>query len=71
MIRFLTEFRGINCKNSYVVNRISNILKYEELTINKIIKTLENESSKDEKLFDLILNCVYPKKSKKKIILWI
>jgi len=65
MIRFLTESRQINvCENSSVVNRISDILKYEELAINTIIKTLE-----DEEFFDLILNCVYPKKYKKEIIL--
>ena len=33
MIRFITKSREINCKNSYVINRLSDILKYEELTI--------------------------------------
>ena len=50
MIKFLTEAREINCKNSYIISRISDILNYEWLTIKKIIKTLENEPLKDENL---------------------
>jgi len=68
MIRFITKSRELNCKNSYVVNRLSDILKYEELTINKIIKTLEDKLSGDQELFDLITNTVYPKKTKEEII---
>jgi len=65
---FLTEAREINCKNSYVVSRISDILNYEGLTIRKIIKTLENKPLDDEELFELMLDVVYPKKTKKEII---
>jgi len=42
---------------------LSDILKYEELTINKIIETLKDKLPGDEKLLDLIINTVYPKKN--------
>ena len=69
MISFLTEARQINCKNSHIINRISHILNYENITIKKIIETLENELTEDDELFELIVNTVYPKKTKKEIIL--
>ena len=68
MISFLTEARQINCKNSHIINRLSHILNYENITIKKIIETLENESTEDYELYELIINAVYPKKTKKEII---
>ena len=68
MISFFTEVRGINCENSVNAEKISDILKYEELTIKEIIKTVQNESSADNELLKLIINVVYPKKTKNEII---
>ena len=67
MISFLAEARQINSKNPLIIHRLADILKYEELTINKIISTLENKT-KDEELLELILKTVYPKKTRKRII---
>jgi transposase len=68
MIKFLTESRMINCKNSSIINRISDILNYENITIKKIIELLKNNLSDDKTLVELIINTVFPEKTRKKII---
>ena len=67
MIKVFTELRILNCQNSHILNRLSHILTYEDLTIKKIIEAL-NESILDEELSELILNVVYPKKTKEEIV---
>jgi transposase len=50
------------------MNRLSDILNYENVTIQEIVKTLQTDLTSDKELTKLILNVVYPKKTKKEII---
>jgi len=68
MIKFFMELSQLNSTNSNSINRLSEILEYEELKINTIISELEKKEFDDETLMNIILNHVYPGKSKKKII---
>jgi hypothetical protein len=68
MIRFVTKAREINCEKEYNLNKLSQILSYEDLTIKVIIEQLKNKTNYDEKLIILIYNELYPNKTKKQII---
>jgi transposase len=68
MIKFFMELFQINSTNSYLINRISEILEYEELKITQIIEELEKEEFEDKTLMKIILNQVFPGKTKKSII---
>jgi len=62
------ELFQINSNNSFLINRLSEILEYEELKIMQIIAELEKEDFTDKILMNIILNHVFPGKTKKMII---
>ena len=68
MIKFFMELFQINSNNSFLINRLSEILEYEQLKIIQIIEKLEKDEFKDKVLINIILNYVYPEKTKKMII---
>ena len=68
MIKFFMELFQINSNNSFLINRLSEILEYEQLKIITIIEELEKDEFEDKVLMDIILNHVYPEKTKKMII---
>jgi transposase len=68
MIKFFMELFQLNSKNSFLINRISEILEYEQLKIGQIIEELEKDEFEDIVLMNIIINHVYPGKTKKMII---
>jgi hypothetical protein len=68
MIKFFMELFQINSQNSFLNNRLSEILEYEQLKITQIIEELERDEFEDKILMNIILNNVYPEKTKKMII---
>jgi transposase len=68
MIKFFMELFQINSQNSLLINRLSEILEYEELKIIQIIEELKKDEFEDEILMNVILNQIYPGMSKKAII---
>jgi hypothetical protein len=55
-------------KKRIIINKLAQILSYEDLTIKIIIEELENETSKNKKLRKLLCEDLYPNKTKKQII---
>jgi formyltetrahydrofolate hydrolase len=68
MIKFFMELFQLNSNNTYLINKISEILEYEDIKINQIIEELEKEEFTDKTLMNIILTDVYPDKTKKQII---
>ena len=68
MIKFFMEFFQINSRNSLLINRLSEIMEYEELKISQIIDELKRDEFEDKILMNIILNHVYPEMTKKMII---
>ena len=68
MIKFFMELFQLNSNNSFLINRLYEILEYEQLKIIQIIEELEKDEFQDKALLNIILNHVYPGKTKKMII---
>ena len=68
MMKFFMELFQINSTNSFLINRISEILEYEQLKITQIIEELKKDEFEDKFLMNIILNHVFPEKTKKMII---
>ncbi|KZX14366.1 transposase [Methanobrevibacter curvatus] len=68
MIKFFIELLQINSKNNFLINRLSEILQYEQLKIIQIIEELEKNEFNNLELMNIVLNHVFPEKTKKIII---
>jgi hypothetical protein len=66
MIKFFMDLFQINSTNSFLINRLSEILEYEQLKIIQIIEELKKDEFKDKILMNIILNHVYSEQTKKK-----
>ncbi|MDR2830914.1 MAG: hypothetical protein LBB45_07775 [Methanobrevibacter sp.] len=58
----------MNSKNSFLINKLSKILEYEQLKIVQVIEELEKDQFTDPILIDIILNHVFPGETRKMII---
>ncbi|MDR3063773.1 MAG: transposase [Methanobrevibacter sp.] len=68
MIKFFIELLQINSENSFLINRLSEILQYEQLKIIQIIEELEKNEFDNPELMNIVLNHVFPEKTEKMII---
>ncbi|MDR3063856.1 MAG: transposase [Methanobrevibacter sp.] len=68
MIKFFIELLQINSKNNFLINKLSEILQHEQLKIIQIIEELEKNELNNQKLTNIVLNHVFPEKTKKIII---